>query len=127
MHMQVLAGLVARGGILVADGVIGVQPRVVVMGRMAVHPVVAMRMHVEGRQNRRIAVQAAGAQGDGNHKNAQNPAGQVAHTKEKPEDSGAVKLQPGRDCHPDMWPFDDGQSSMAAMAGLKCSTNRVPS
>lgn len=64
---------------------------VAVANGMIVEPVAAMRVHVEGRQRGRIAVQAAGADRDGNHEKAQKLASQLAHTQEKPKDSSPVK------------------------------------
>lgn len=75
VHVHVLAGLIARGRFFVADGVIGVDDQIMIVSRVAMRCMVSMRVRIERRQHRRIAVQAARAQGGGNHDDVQDLAG----------------------------------------------------
>jgi hypothetical protein len=102
MRMHVLAGTVARRGLLVRmsrarDAVVSVGlgihsmgvHGVIVLGvtvlSVIVQAVPAVRMHVERLQDRRIGVQAARAHGNGNQDEAQKLAGQKAHRVKQAE------------------------------------------
>ncbi len=86
MGVRMRAGLVARRWafvILIVIELILIERRVVpicsgsvFVGRVAVQPVNPMSMRVERRQHARIAVDAADADRDGNHKKAQELASQ---------------------------------------------------
>lgn len=81
MNVRMRAGLLARRRVFVVLLLILIERRMVhieggamIVRRMAVQPVMPVRMRIERRQDARITVDAADADGDGNHKKTQKLA-----------------------------------------------------
>lgn len=65
-------------------------PMVIVRG-VQVHAVSAVRVDIEGRQDACISIRAADADSGNDDEKMHKLASQLAHSVEKPEDSGRVK------------------------------------
>lgn len=82
--------LVQRRVVLVSVAMVVVVPMVIVR-RVRMNAVSTMRVGIECRQDARISIRAADADSSSNDDKMQKLASQMAHSLEKPEDSGRVK------------------------------------